>query len=131
MLYVDVFERLMATYGLPKETDNQKAARSEAIQSALKEATDVPLACAALCARVLSLSRIASEKGNVGAVSDAGVAVMAAYAGLKSAALNVYINTGSIKDKSFAEHKLTELEKLLKGADAAAEEIYQIVKAKL
>jgi len=128
---IDVFDRLMATYGLPKETDEEKAARSAAIQSVLKEATDVPLACAHACAEAVALSRIAADKGSLGVISDAGVAVMAAYAGLKSAALNVYINTGSLKDREFAEAKLAELELILKGADVAAEEIYQAVKAKL
>jgi formiminotetrahydrofolate cyclodeaminase len=50
---------------------------------------------------------------------------------LKSAALNVYINAGSLKDKSFAESKLSELEALMQGAEGAVEEIYGIVKAKL
>jgi formiminotetrahydrofolate cyclodeaminase len=128
---IDVFDRLMAAYGLPKESDEQKAARSEAIQAALKEATEVPLACAGLCAEAVTLSRIAAEKGNPGVISDAGVAAMAAYAGLKSAALNVYINAGSLKDRSLAESKLSELEALLQGAEGAVEEIYGIVKAKL
>ena len=128
---VDAFERLMATYGLPKDTDEQKAARSVAIQAVLKDATEVPLACARACAEVIALSRIAGEKGNLGVISDAGVAAMAALAGLKSAALNVYINAGSLKDRSFAEAKLAELDAVLQGADVAVEEIYQIVKAKL
>jgi formiminotetrahydrofolate cyclodeaminase len=128
---VEVFDRLMATYGLPKDSDEEKAVRSEAIQSALKEATVVPLACASACAEAIALSRIAAEKGNIGVISDAGVAVMAAYGALKSAALNVYINAGGLKDKAFADAKLAELETILNGADAAAEEVYQIVKAKL
>lgn len=128
---VDVFERVMASYGLPKETDDQKAARSEAIQSVLKDATEVPLACARLCAEAIALSRLAAEKGNPGVISDAGAAVMSAYAGLKSAALNVYINAGSLKDKTFADARLAELETILTGADVAAEEIFQMVKTRL
>jgi len=128
---VEVFDRLMATYGLPKDSDEDKAVRSEAIQSALKDATVVPLACANACAEAMALSRIAAEKGNIGVISDAGVAVMAAYGALKSAALNVYINAGGLKDRVFAEEKLAELETILNGADAAAEEVYQIVKSKL
>ncbi len=128
---VEVFDRLMATYGLPKDSDEEKSVRSEAIQSALKEATVVPLACANACAEAIALSRIAAEKGNIGVISDAGVAVMAAYGALKSAALNVYINAGGLKDKAFADAKLAELETILNGSDAAAEEVYQIVKAKL
>lgn len=128
---VDVFERLMATYGLPKETDGQKAVRSEAIQTVLKEATEVPLACAHACAEAIALSRIAAEKGNTGVISDAGVAVMAALAGLKSAALNVYINVGGLKDKTFAAACLEELEAIMKDSDVSAEEIYRLVKSKL
>ncbi|WP_027149368.1 methenyltetrahydrofolate cyclohydrolase [Methylobacter tundripaludum] len=128
---VEVFDRLMTTYGLPKDSDEEKSVRSEAIQSALKEATVVPLACANACAEAIALSRIAAEKGNIGVISDAGVAVMAAYGALKSAALNVYINAGGLKDKAFADAKLAELETILNGADAAAEEVYQIVKTKL
>jgi len=128
---VDVFDRLMAAYGLPKETDDEKALRSETIQSVLKTATDVPLACARACAEAIQLSRIAANEGNLAVISDAGAAVMAGYGGLKSAALNVYINTSSLKDRVFAEAKLAELEGILNGADLAAEEIYQLVKAKL
>jgi methenyltetrahydrofolate cyclohydrolase len=128
---VDVFNRLMATYALPKETDEQKLARSDAIQEALKEATVIPLACAKACAEAVELSRIAAEKGNVAAISDAGVAVMAGYSGLKSAALNVYINTASLKDRKFADSKLAELDTILNGIDVKAEEIYQLVKNKL
>lgn len=128
---VEVFERLMATYGLAKDSDEEKATRSEAIQAALKEATVVPLNCARACAKTIALSQIAAEKGNIGVISDAGVAVMAGYGALKSAALNVYINAGSLKDRSFADAQLAELETILDGAEVAAEEVYQIVKAKL
>ena len=99
---IDVFNHLMAAYGLPKETDEEKAARSEAIQTVLKAATEVPLDCARACAEAIELSRCAANKGSLGVISDAGTAVMAGYCGLKSAALNVYINTGSLKDRQFA-----------------------------
>jgi formiminotetrahydrofolate cyclodeaminase len=128
---VEVFERLMAAYGLPKNSDEEKAVRSMAIQAALKDATDVPLACARACAETITLSRIAADKGNLGVISDAGVAAMAGYGALKSAALNVYINAGGLKDRISAGAKLAELEAILNGADEAAEEVYQIVKAKL
>lgn len=128
---VDVFDKLMACYGLPKESDQEKTARSTQIQSVLKDATIVPLECAKACAETIELSRIAANKGNTGVISDAGVAVMAGYSALKSAALNVYINAGSIKDREFADAKLAELEQTLNGAEAKTEEIYQIVKAKL
>ena len=128
---VDVFDKLMSAYGLPKETDQDKQERSKQIQRILRAATDVPLECAKACKQVIGLSRIAAEKGSLAVISDAGVAVMAAYSGLKSAALNVYINTGSIKDRTFANAKLIELDDILKGADLETETIYKIVKGKL
>jgi formiminotetrahydrofolate cyclodeaminase len=128
---VDIFNRLMAAYGLPKETDEEKLARTEAIQTVLKTATEVPLDCARACAEAIELSRCAANKGNLGVISDAGAAVMAGYGGLKSAALNVYINTGSLKDRQFAEARLAELETILKDVDVAVEEVYQTVKTKL
>ena len=128
---VDVFNRLMVAYGLPKASDADKAARSVAIQAVLKDATEVPLACARACAEAIDLSRIAANKGSLGVISDAGAAAIAGYGGLKSAALNVYINTGSLKDRPFAEAKLAELEALLENVEAVVDEIYQTVKTKL
>ena len=128
---VDVFNRLMVAYGLPKTSDADKAARSVAIQAVLKDATEVPLACARACAEAIDLSRIAANKGSLGVISDAGAAAIAGYGGLKSAALNVYINTGSLKDRPFAEAKLAELEALLENVEAVVDEIYQTVKTKL
>ncbi len=128
---VEVFDQVMGAYGMPKETEAEKTARSEAIQAALRAATDVPLDCARACAEAIDLSRVVAEKGNKNVISDAGVAVLAAYAALRSAALNVYINVGGIKDKAFAEERLVELDKILRGTDKLTEEIYQLVKSKL
>ena len=128
---VEVFNRVMGAYGMPKETDVEKTARTEAIQAALKAATDVPLNCARACAEVINLSRVVAEKGNLNVISDAGVAVVAAEAALRSAALNVYINIGGIKDKSFAEQRSADLENILKGTAIETNEIYALVKGKL
>ncbi|MGZ5055649.1 MAG: cyclodeaminase/cyclohydrolase family protein, partial [Methylobacter sp.] len=122
---------LMACYGLPKGTEQEKASRVEQIQAVLKEATTVPLECAKACAKAIKLSRVAAEKGNLGVISDAGVAVMAGFAGLKSAALNIYINAASLKDREFAEAQLAELQKVMAGIDGEAEDVYQVVKNKL
>jgi methenyltetrahydrofolate cyclohydrolase len=128
---IDVFNRLMSTYALPKETDDEKASRSTAIQEVLKDATNVPMQCVHACAEVIRLSKIAANLGNPSAVSDAGAAVMAAYGGLKSSALNVYINLGSIKDISFSETKLAELELATENIEQLVNEIYQVVKTRL
>ncbi len=128
---IRVFDRVMASYGMPKETDEEKQARSTEIQAALKEATDVPLECAKLCHEVVKLSQPIAEKGNKNVISDAGVAVLAGYAGLRSAALNVYINIGGIKDQEFVETRRKKLEDILDGMDGLKDEIYDIVKDKL
>ena len=128
---VRVFNRVMASYGMPKETDEEKAARSAEIQDALKEATDVPLECAKLCYEVIKLSKPIAEIGNKNVVSDAGVVVLDGYAGLRSAILNVYINIGGIKDKAFADDRAQQLESMLADMEELKEEVYKIVKEKL
>lgn len=128
---VEVFNQVMAAYGLPKDTDEQKAARSLAIQAALKAATDVPLDCAEACAEVVRISQFTAEQGNRSAVSDAGVAVEVAYAALRSAALNVYVNTGAIKDQDFVASRLARLDSILAGQHELKEAVYQIVKGRL
>jgi formiminotetrahydrofolate cyclodeaminase len=128
---VKAFDQVMAAYGMAKETDADKVARDKAIQSALKQATEVPLRCCHAAREVIDLAAIASEKGNLNVISDAGVGVLAAYAALRSAALNVFTNAKIITDKAFAEAKVKELEKLLAGAEAATEKAYEVVKGKL
>ena len=128
---VDVFDQVMAAYGMARETEEQKARRSQTIQAALKQATDVPLACAQLCADVIELCRPVAEKGNLNVISDAGVAVLAAYAALRSAALNVYINIGGIRDAEFVNDRRAKLEFVLSGTGTATETVYELVKSKL
>jgi methenyltetrahydrofolate cyclohydrolase len=128
---VKAFDAVMGAYGMPKETDADKQARDKAIQVALKLATDVPLACAYAAREVIDLAAIASDKGNLNVISDAGVGVLAGYAALRSAALNVFTNARMITDKTFAEAKLQELNQLLAGAEAATEKAYGVVKGKV
>ena len=128
---VEAFNLVMAAYGQPKNSEEEKARRAAAIQRALMQATQVPLNCAQACSEVMQLARRAAEKGNVNVVSDAGVAVLAAYAALKSAALNVYVNTAAIKDYAFNAGKLAELEKILSDATPFTAGVYELVKGKL
>ena len=128
---VDAFNEVMAAYGMARDSEAQKAARGLAIQAALKAATDAPLECARLSREVIELSRAAAEKGNVNVISDAGVAALAAYAGLRSAALNVCINIGNIKDREFAEDRRNRLASCLAGMEGLKEEVYDLVKGKL
>ncbi len=128
---VQAFDAVMAAYGMAKETDADKAARGEAIQAALKQATDVPLRCCHAAREVIDLAAIASDKGNLNVISDAGVGALAAYAALRSAALNVFTNAKMITDRTFAEAKLKEVNELLAGAEVATEKAYGVVKSKL
>ena len=128
---VRAFDAVMGAYGMPKETDAEKDARAQAIQAALKQATDVPLACAGAAREVIDIAATASNKGNLNVISDAGVGVLAGYAALRSAALNVFTNARMITDKTFAEGKLKELNQLLAGAEAATEKAYGVVKDKV
>jgi len=128
---VHAFDQVMAAYGLPKNTDEEKTRRTAAIQDALKRATQVPLHCAKTCFEVMQLSKRAADQGNVNVVSDAGVAVLAACAGLRSAALNVYVNTAAIKDETFNLQKRAELDEVLAHADSFTNSVYELVKGKL
>jgi formiminotetrahydrofolate cyclodeaminase len=116
---------------MPRGTDEQKAARAVAMQAALKTATDVPLSIAEAAVEVMDLCRPAAEKGNKWAVSDAGVAVLMAEAALRSAALNVLINLGTLKDEEFVAGRRARLESLLEGKGAMRDEIYDYVVSKL
>jgi formiminotetrahydrofolate cyclodeaminase len=101
------------------------------MQSALKTATDVPLAIAETAVKVMELCMPVAEKGNKWAVSDAGVAILMAEAALRSAALNVYINLGSLKDAEFAADRRAKLEALLEGKGVMRDEIYDYVVSRL
>ena len=128
---IAAFDQVMAAYGLPKETEAEKLSRSEAIQLGLKAATEVPLACAKLCREVILLSRSVAEKGNRNVISDAGVAVLSAHAGFRSAVLNVHVNTGTIRDAEFVANAVSQLEAASTNLDELAEETYAIVKSRL
>jgi formiminotetrahydrofolate cyclodeaminase len=128
---IAAFNSLMAAYKLPKATDDDKARRTAAIQAALRRATEAPLDCARVCAEVIALSRRASELGYVNVISDGGVGVLAGFTGLRSAALNVYINAPALKDRAFAEAATAELEKLVEFCAAESEAVYKIVRDKL
>ncbi|CAL1239871.1 methenyltetrahydrofolate cyclohydrolase [Candidatus Methylocalor cossyra] len=128
---IEAFDRVMDAYGMPKDSEEQKRARSIAIQEALKQATEVPLECARASAEVIRLSRIAAEKSNRNVVSDAGVAAVAGHAALRSAALNVQVNTGAIKDTAFSAARLEELQRILAQAGEASEATYHMAKTRL
>jgi formiminotetrahydrofolate cyclodeaminase len=108
------FDQVMAAYRLARSTESEQAKRQQAIQEALKEATDVPHRIAAACEAVLELAQRVAAKGVRSAVSDAGTAAALAEAGLHSALLNVDINLKSIQDEKYRHlyhKKCTDLAK--------------------
>src|SRR5580658_11377900 len=128
---IAAFDSLMAAYKLPKGTDDDRAWRAAAIQAALRRATETPLDCARVCAEVIALSRRASEHGYLNVISDGGVGVLAGFTGLRSAALNVYINAPALKDRAFAEAATAEIETLVGSCAAESEAVYRLVRGKL
>jgi len=95
------FDQVMAAFRLPKETPEQQAARSQAIQQAYKAAVDPPMKVCTRSLRVLELALQVAEHGNPSAASDAGVGALLGATALEGGALNVQINLGSIKDDTF------------------------------
>jgi formiminotetrahydrofolate cyclodeaminase len=95
------YDRVITAYRLPKSTEEEKQARSLAIQDALKEACLVPAQVVKLSLEVLRLAEAMVEHGMKSAMSDVAVASLAAWAGMRGAHFNVRINLPSIKDESF------------------------------
>jgi len=127
----EVYGVLAKAFKMPRETDEEKAKRNEAIQAACKEATMVPYAIAEQCLEVAKLSEVAADIGNVGAVSDAGVAALIADAAAQSAALNVKINLTTIKDSAFNEEKWAGIKDILSRMQKLKETVVEVTYKKL
>lgn len=127
----EVYGILSAAYKMPRESEEDKKKRKSAIQQALREATMVPFSIAERCLEVARLSKVAAEIGNVGAVSDAGVAALLAFAGAEGAALNIRINVVSIEDREFAEGKWTETQDILSSVSELKDEVVKLTYEKL
>jgi glutamate formiminotransferase/formiminotetrahydrofolate cyclodeaminase len=96
----DAYGEVTAAYKLPKDTDEQVAARTKAIDDALVHAAQVPLETARACAAVADIAATVAHKGNTNAASDAGVAALLAEAACRGAVYNVRINVSSMTDRS-------------------------------
>ncbi len=127
----EVYGVLAGAFKMPRETDQEKAGRDEAIQEACKGATMVPYAIAEQCLEVARLSEVAADIGNVGAVSDAGVAALIADAAARSAALNVKINLTTIKDSAFNEEKWSGITDILSRTSELKDKVVEVTYKKL
>lgn len=127
----EAFNRIMEAFGLPKGTDEEKAARSAAIQAATLFATEVPLHTMKASYKVFEICKAMAEEGNPNSVSDAGVGVLAARAAVLGAGLNVKINAAGLKDRDTADKLVGEANELIKKANEQEAEIMKIVEEKL
>lgn len=125
------FDRIMAALGMPKGSEEEKRARSEALQKATLYATEVPLKTMRAAFEVFPIVRAMAEEGNPNSVSDAGVGALAARSAVLGAQLNVRINAAGLKDREAAERLCAEAEKI--AAEAIREEasILEIVNSKI
>lgn len=115
------FDAFIAALGMPKDTDEEKAARTAAMQKSLKEAAEVPYQTAVTAARVMPLAEIVVQKGNAKAVTDGLVSAMMARTAVRSALLNVRINLESINDAEYVadmQKKCQDLEGSVVKAEA-------------
>lgn len=113
----DVFNIFMNALGLPKNTDEEKAARTAAIQQAYKDAAMVPFEIGELANQIFDLAELASRKGNQNLITDGIIAAINARAAVKSAFLNVRINLSAIKDESFVAELTSKMYAIEKDLD--------------
>lgn len=125
------FDAVAATYSLPKETDEEKAARTAAMQNALKHAAAVPFDVAEQCLEIIRLAAPVGAKGNSNVVSDAATALYLAFAALKSAIVNVNINLKFIKDEAFVATWSAKVAALMVDTDAAYAEAKSAIESTL
>lgn len=127
----EAFTVVMKALKMPKETDDQKKQRQQAMQAAFKHAAEVPLETARKCTQILDVSRVVAEKGNKNSISDAAVSALMAQTGLQAAILNVRINLLSIKDTEYVHTISSELDELLQKAMEKSADILGIVEKNL
>lgn len=123
----DAFNSLMGAFGLPKATEAEQAARSEAIQVATRRAIEVPLRVMKVSLEAMEVLKAMAEIGNPNSVSDAGVGALAARSAVIGAYLNVRINASGLRDKAFVEEALAEAGAWAESAKELESEILQIV----
>lgn len=125
------YSAVTAAYRLPKEPEDAAARRTAAIDDALVGAAQVPLETAKACVAVAELAAVAAERGNVNAVSDAGVAALLAEAACRGAAYNVRINVMVMTDRSRGEPLAREAAALVRAAESHARRAVAAVERQL
>jgi len=127
----DAFNAIMAAFGLPNGTPEEKSARKAAVQAATKKAIEVPFRVMRESLESFEVIRQMAETGNPNSVTDAGVGALCARTAVHGAFLNVKINAAGLDDKTFAAQVVAEGEKMIEAADVAEREILAIVNSKI
>ena len=125
------FNKIMDVFGMPKSTDEEKAARAEAMEVATLYATQVPLRTMKAAYKAFDVVRAMAEEGNPNSVSDAGVGALAARSAVMGACLNVKINAAGLKDRAVADALVKEAEEIQAAAQRAEAEILAVVESKI
>ncbi|MEI6898691.1 MAG: glutamate formimidoyltransferase [Bacteroidota bacterium] len=125
------FNKIMDAFGLPKSTDEEKKARSEAIQSATKYAIDIPFRTMKRSLEAMEILKAMVEAGNPNSVSDAGVGALCVRSAVIGAFLNVKINGGSLKDKDYFANILSQAEAMVEKAKLSEAQILELVNQKI
>lgn len=126
-----MFEPLAKAYGLPRETDEEKAHKDKVMESALRDACVVPIAIMEKCCEAIDIINEFANKGTTLAISDAGIGAILCRSALMGASLNVFINTKTMKDREYAENLNKKTENMLNKYPAFAEEIFENVLKRL
>lgn len=127
----DAYHQVYQSFQLPRETDEQKKARSEQIQQTTIYAAEVPLQIAQEAYDMMDLIEDIATLGNQNAITDAGVAIMATRTAVLGAILNVRINLGSIKDEAVVKRMSAQIEELEKSAKEREAELLKYVNSKI
>ena len=127
----EAFNRIMAVFAMPKSTDEEKAARSAALQEATLYATQVPLKTMKASLKVFEIVKAMTEIGNPNSVSDAGVGALAARSAVLGAQLNVKINAAGLKNREVADILVAEAEAIAAEAIKLEAETLAIVNEKI
>jgi glutamate formiminotransferase / formiminotetrahydrofolate cyclodeaminase len=125
------FNKIMAAFSLPKSTDEEKAARTAAIQDATRFATEIPFRVMQISFDSMSLIKAMAETGNPNSVSDAGVGALAVRSAVMGAYLNVKINAAGLTDKAFASEIISKGASIQEKTILAEAEILKTVNEKI
>ncbi|MBO6299162.1 MAG: cyclodeaminase/cyclohydrolase family protein [Lachnospiraceae bacterium] len=125
------FEPLSRAYGLPKETEEEKAERARVMAIVLKDACAVPLQIMHKCCEAIELIEEFAQKGSVIALSDAGVGAAFCRSALYGASLNVFINTASMEDRTLAEQYNKEAQEMMDTYGKRADDVFTQVMDRL